>query len=165
VHTVYTEVSNLFSVAAQRDYNSKCTKREHGFLAISYLSSARCDDVADRPCVVRIVVSKSNSCLSADACDLYSVRDSSVAPSALAVFFIVFLSPSRQNVGLVRWNVTRPLPPPPPPPFPYSFLLASYVHLTRVYPKVSGLAAWNENCKWYSSLLLGAVVSLFCESA
>jgi hypothetical protein len=25
---------------------------------------------------------------------------------------------------------------------------------TRVYPKVSGLAAWNENCKWYSSLPL-----------
>jgi hypothetical protein len=23
---------------------------------------------------------------------------------------------------------------------------------TRVYPKVSGLAAWSENCKWYSSL-------------
>jgi hypothetical protein len=32
-----------------------------------------------------------------------------------------------------------------------------------VYPKVSGLAAWRENCKWYSSLPLGAVVSLFCE--
>jgi hypothetical protein len=32
----------------------------------------------------------------------------------------------------------------------------------RVYPKVSGLAAWSENCKWYSSLPLGAVV--FCES-
>jgi hypothetical protein len=30
----------------------------------------------------------------------------------------------------------------------------------RVYPKVSGLAAWSENCKWYSSLPLGAVVSL-----
>jgi hypothetical protein len=27
-----------------------------------------------------------------------------------------------------------------------------------VYPKVSGLAAWSENCKWYSSLPLGAVV-------
>jgi hypothetical protein len=35
---------------------------------------------------------------------------------------------------------------------------------TRVYPKVSGLAAWSENCKWYSSVPLGAVVSLFCES-
>jgi hypothetical protein len=35
---------------------------------------------------------------------------------------------------------------------------------TEVYPKVSGLAACSENCKWYSSLPLGAVVSLFCES-
>jgi hypothetical protein len=35
---------------------------------------------------------------------------------------------------------------------------------TRVYPKVSGLAAWSDNCKWYSSLPLGAVVLLFCES-
>jgi hypothetical protein len=35
---------------------------------------------------------------------------------------------------------------------------------TRVYPKVSGLAAWSENCKWYNSLPLGAVVSLFFES-
>jgi hypothetical protein len=35
---------------------------------------------------------------------------------------------------------------------------------TLMYPKVSGVAAWSENCKWYSSLLLGAVVSLFCES-
>jgi hypothetical protein len=35
---------------------------------------------------------------------------------------------------------------------------------TRVYPKVSGLTAWSENCKWYSSLPLGAVVLLFCES-
>jgi hypothetical protein len=34
---------------------------------------------------------------------------------------------------------------------------------TRVYPKVSGLAAWSENCKCYSSLPLVAVVSLFCE--
>jgi hypothetical protein len=34
----------------------------------------------------------------------------------------------------------------------------------RVYPKVCGLAAWSENCKWYSSVPLGAVVSLFCES-
>jgi hypothetical protein len=35
---------------------------------------------------------------------------------------------------------------------------------TRVYPKVSGLAAWSENCKWYSSLPLSAVVSLYYES-
>jgi len=34
---------------------------------------------------------------------------------------------------------------------------------TRVIPKVSGLAAWSQNCKWYSSLQLGRVVSLFCE--
>jgi hypothetical protein len=33
-----------------------------------------------------------------------------------------------------------------------------------VYPKVSGLAIWSENCKWYSSLPLGAAVSLFYES-
>jgi len=35
---------------------------------------------------------------------------------------------------------------------------------TKLYPKVSGLAEWSENCKWYSSLLLGAVASLFNES-
>jgi len=35
---------------------------------------------------------------------------------------------------------------------------------TRMYPKVPGLAAWSGNCKWYSSLPLGAVVWLFCES-
>jgi hypothetical protein len=40
----------------------------------------------------------------------------------------------------------------------------SCIMSTRAYPKVSGLAAWSENCKWYSSLILGAVVSLFCES-
>jgi hypothetical protein len=39
-----------------------------------------------------------------------------------------------------------------------------YYNDMKVYPKVSGLATWNENCKWYSSLTLGAVVSLFCES-
>jgi hypothetical protein len=45
------------------------------------------------------------------------------------------------------------------------FLGMIYVNYayTRVYPKVSGLAAWSENCKWYSSLPLGAVVSLFYE--
>jgi len=32
---------------------------------------------------------------------------------------------------------------------------------TRMYPKVSGLAAWSESCKLYSSLPLNAVVSLF----
>jgi hypothetical protein len=34
---------------------------------------------------------------------------------------------------------------------------------TRVYPKVSGQASLSENCKWYSSLPLDTVVSLFCE--
>jgi hypothetical protein len=38
------------------------------------------------------------------------------------------------------------------------------IECTKVYPKVSGLAAWSENCKWYNSLPLGAVVSLFYES-
>jgi hypothetical protein len=35
---------------------------------------------------------------------------------------------------------------------------------TTVYPKVSGLAAWSENCKWCSSLPLDAIVSLSYES-
>jgi len=35
---------------------------------------------------------------------------------------------------------------------------------TRVCPKVSELAAWSENYKWYNSLPLTAVVSLFYES-
>jgi hypothetical protein len=41
---------------------------------------------------------------------------------------------------------------------------ASFFHIktTRVYPKLSGLASWRENCKCYSSLPRGAVVSLFC---
>jgi hypothetical protein len=43
-------------------------------------------------------------------------------------------------------------------------LCATYIQYTRVDPKVSGLAAWSENCKWYSSLPLGAAVSIFCES-
>jgi hypothetical protein len=43
------------------------------------------------------------------------------------------------------------------------FLFLVWLH-TKVYPKVSGLAAWSENCKWFSSLPLGAVVALFCES-
>jgi len=44
-------------------------------------------------------------------------------------------------------------------------LTGDYVYCnTREYPKVFGLAAWSENCKWYSSLPLDVVVSLFCES-
>jgi len=42
--------------------------------------------------------------------------------------------------------------------------IMSEIKFTGEYPKVSGLAPWSENCKWYSSLPLGAVVSLFCES-
>jgi hypothetical protein len=38
-----------------------------------------------------------------------------------------------------------------------------YQSYTRVYPEVSGLVAWSKNCKWYSSLPVGAVVMLFCE--
>jgi hypothetical protein len=39
-----------------------------------------------------------------------------------------------------------------------------HLKIMRVYSKVSRLAAWNENCKWYSSLPPCAVVSVFCES-
>jgi hypothetical protein len=46
----------------------------------------------------------------------------------------------------------------------YKATTSAVVLCTRVYPKVSGLAAWNENYKWYSPLPLGAVVSLLCES-
>jgi hypothetical protein len=42
-------------------------------------------------------------------------------------------------------------------------LFPSPSQITRVYPKVSGLAPWSENSKWYSSLPLGAIVLLFCE--
>jgi hypothetical protein len=35
---------------------------------------------------------------------------------------------------------------------------------TRMYPKVSKLAAWSENCEWYGSLPLGTAVLLLCES-
>jgi hypothetical protein len=42
--------------------------------------------------------------------------------------------------------------------------ITSNTSYTRAYPKDSGLVAWSENCIWYSSLPLGAVVSLFCES-
>jgi hypothetical protein len=31
------------------------------------------------------------------------------------------------------------------------------VHNTKACPKVSGLTAWSENCKWHSSLPQGAV--------
>jgi hypothetical protein len=66
---------------------------------------------------------------------------------------------------------------------PYSFSLPSFIcassqfsptarsppnefHVSVLYeyPKVSGQAAWSENCKGYSSLPPGVVASLFCES-
>jgi hypothetical protein len=36
---------------------------------------------------------------------------------------------------------------------------------TRMYPKVSGLAAWSKNCRWYSFPPLGALVSLFVSQS
>jgi len=46
--------------------------------------------------------------------------------------------------------------------FLWNLKTLSHTHThTRMYLKVSGLAAWRDNCKWYSSLQLGAVV---CES-
>jgi len=44
------------------------------------------------------------------------------------------------------------------------YLKSPQENVWRVYPKVSGLATWSENYKWYSSLPLDAVVSLLCES-
>jgi hypothetical protein len=43
--------------------------------------------------------------------------------------------------------------------YPHSPNTPSWLHT-----KVSGLASWSENCKWYRSLPLGAVVSQFCKS-
>jgi hypothetical protein len=45
-----------------------------------------------------------------------------------------------------------------------TMMMIIIIRCTRVYPEVSGLASWSENCKWYGSLPLGAVISLFCES-
>jgi hypothetical protein len=36
---------------------------------------------------------------------------------------------------------------------------------TGVYPKVYRLAAWSENCTWYSALLLGAVYRYFVSQS
>jgi hypothetical protein len=47
---------------------------------------------------------------------------------------------------------------------PYRALRKARNSLYDMYPKASGLAAWSENYKWYSSLPLGAVISLLCES-
>jgi hypothetical protein len=62
-------------------------------------------------------------------------------------------------LGFIFCSYTEPLPT------PRSMLHERHAgtsfKYTRVYPKISGLAAWSENCKWYGSLPLGAVVSLF----
>jgi hypothetical protein len=47
---------------------------------------------------------------------------------------------------------------------PSSVRVVHSIGHTSVYPEVSGLTAWNENCKWYNSLPLSAVVTLFYES-
>jgi hypothetical protein len=47
---------------------------------------------------------------------------------------------------------------------PSSAELKNAWNYARVYPKVSGLAALSENCTWYNSVPLAAVLSLFCES-
>jgi len=36
---------------------------------------------------------------------------------------------------------------------------------TSVYPEVTGLAAWSENWKWYSSLPLGALYRYFVSQS
>jgi hypothetical protein len=45
----------------------------------------------------------------------------------------------------------------PSPPFMKPYPEPTIQNYTRVYPKASGLTAWSEDCKWYSSLPLGTV--------
>jgi hypothetical protein len=40
---------------------------------------------------------------------------------------------------------------------PFRLKYIRLVYGRRVYPKVSGPAAWSENCKWYNSLALGGL--------
>jgi len=44
----------------------------------------------------------------------------------------------------------------------YHNALLSVLWRSGCYPKVSEISAWSKNCKWYSSLPLGAILSLFC---
>jgi hypothetical protein len=44
------------------------------------------------------------------------------------------------------------------------YLTLSHVH-TTVYPEVSELAVWSENCKWYSSVPLGSVYRYFMSQS
>jgi len=73
----------------------------------------------------------------------------------------------------IHFNITFPFTPtcpkwsPQASDLPTKILhafLTSPKHNTTLCPKVSGLTAWYENCKRYSSLPLGAVVSLFCKT-
>jgi hypothetical protein len=67
-------------------------------------------------------------------------------------------------------RIAEPSNRPQPPPFRSSLAHNSWLschplrRYAKVYPKVSGLATWGENCKWYSSLPLRAAVALFCDS-
>jgi hypothetical protein len=44
-------------------------------------------------------------------------------------------------------------------------IFSAWFTITKVYPKVSGLAAWSENCKWYNPLLLGAAYRYFVSQS
>jgi hypothetical protein len=51
--------------------------------------------------------------------------------------------------------------------FKGNYVLYYYYYYYYYYTSISKsfrTAAWSENCEWYSSLPLGAVVSLLCES-
>jgi hypothetical protein len=48
---------------------------------------------------------------------------------------------------------------------PFHHVWFDHPNNTLVHPKVSGLATWIENCKWYSSLPVGAVVLLFVSQS
>jgi len=59
-----------------------------------------------------------------------------------------FLAPSR-----LAYSVPKPV---------FRRILTRWLARTKVYPKVSRLAAWSENYKRYSSLVVSAVISLLC---
>jgi hypothetical protein len=70
------------------------------------------------------------------------------------------------SICKLQWRWTRhPSGPNWVPRLPVAVVKLTWRYrYTRVYPKVSGLAGWSKNCKWYSFLPLDAVVSLFCVS-
>jgi hypothetical protein len=73
---------------------------------------------------------------------IYYIRESKfIRPTLCSVIFFPCKSVDHfPNVNCVRLLI--------------SFIM--FQCYTSVYPKVSGLAAWSENCKWYSCLPLGA---------